>query len=355
MLSVILTGFSSSWVALTKLGHSAKVIVTSTARIIKMWDREQTEDLVSYSMNEADLCVSGITLSSKGILSLVFKAGTETDEIMKYLRSSSYSGFRKASTNQEQEIIISTPPIHQYQPGVLRRIFAHFGLAPNAADRAMLPQPLVGVVMGSDSDLETMKAAAEILEQFDIPVEVTIVSAHRTVERAHAYGESAYSRGIRVIVAGAGGAAHLPGTLAASTPLPIIGVPCVPISAVNKDGMDALLSIVQMPAGIPVNAQAIGGGKNGGLSALGILAASNPELYKKLLEYRETLKQEVLAKADKIEDTGWRDFSNKSLGEVSKPDAFVKLFDLKTAGADAATDLALTDQGLWKAPEPGFM
>lgn len=135
-------------------------------------------------------------------------------------------------------------------------------------------QPLVGIVMGSDSDYPVMRAAQEALAEFGVPVEVDVVSAHRMPEDMVAWGRSAAERGLRVVIAGAGGAAHLPGMIASLTPLPVIGVP-VPLK--HLDGMDSLLSIVQMPAGIPVAAMAVGGARNAGLMAVRILAAGEGE------------------------------------------------------------------------------
>ncbi|MEH3078661.1 MAG: 5-(carboxyamino)imidazole ribonucleotide mutase [Quadrisphaera sp.] len=140
-------------------------------------------------------------------------------------------------------------------------------------------QPLVGVVMGSDSDWPVMGAAAEALAEFGVPHEVDVVSAHRMPEEMIAYGQRAAGRGLRVLIAGAGGAAHLPGMLAAVTPLPVIGVP-VPLK--HLDGMDSLLSIVQMPAGVPVATVSIGGARNAGLLAVRVLAAGGGELAERL-------------------------------------------------------------------------
>jgi 5-(carboxyamino)imidazole ribonucleotide mutase len=142
--------------------------------------------------------------------------------------------------------------------------------------------PLVSIVMGSDSDWATMKAAAESLAEFGVPYEVEVVSAHRTPEKMIAFGKAAASRGVRVIVAGAGGAAALPGMLASVTTLPVVGVP-VPLA--KLDGLDSLLSIVQMPAGIPVATVAIGGAKNAGILAVRILATSDDTLAERLAEY----------------------------------------------------------------------
>ncbi|NBQ42499.1 MAG: 5-(carboxyamino)imidazole ribonucleotide mutase [Mycobacteriaceae bacterium] len=153
--------------------------------------------------------------------------------------------------------------------------------------------PRVGVIMGSDSDWPVMSAAAEALAEFDVPFEVGVVSAHRTPERMLDYARGAAGRGIAVIIAGAGGAAHLPGMVAAATPLPVIGVP-VPLNTL--DGMDSLLSIVQMPAGVPVACVSIGGARNAGLLAVRILAATDPALGARVRAFQEKLEAEVLAK-----------------------------------------------------------
>jgi 5-(carboxyamino)imidazole ribonucleotide mutase len=155
------------------------------------------------------------------------------------------------------------------------------------------PGPLVGIVMGSDSDWPTMKAAADALEEFDVPFEADVVSAHRMPEEMLAYGRDAASRGLSVIIAGAGGAAHLPGRLAAVTPLPVIGVP-VPLKYL--DGMDSLLSIVQMPAGVPVATVSIGGARNAGLLAVRILSAADPTLIVKMRDFQAALRDMVAGK-----------------------------------------------------------
>ncbi|TFB54071.1 5-(carboxyamino)imidazole ribonucleotide mutase [Cryobacterium sp. TMT1-62] len=144
--------------------------------------------------------------------------------------------------------------------------------------------------MGSDSDWPVMSDAAQLLRDFDVPFEVQVVSAHRTPEKMIAYGQSAHARGIRVIIAGAGGAAHLPGMLAAVTTLPVVGVP-VPLG--RLDGLDSLLSIVQMPAGVPVATVSIGGARNAGLIAVKVLAIADDSLRVKLLGYREMLAAQV--------------------------------------------------------------
>jgi 5-(carboxyamino)imidazole ribonucleotide mutase len=146
--------------------------------------------------------------------------------------------------------------------------------------------PLVGVIMGSDSDLPVMQAAIDVLVDFGVPHEVRIVSAHRTPEVMVDYAKQAVDRGLKVIVAGAGGAAHLPGMTASLTPLPVIGVP-VPLK--QLDGLDSLLSIVQMPGGIPVATVAVGNAKNAGLLAVRILAASDPELLHAMTKYQAEL------------------------------------------------------------------
>ena len=152
---------------------------------------------------------------------------------------------------------------------------------------------LVGLVMGSDSDWEVMEAASKALAEFDVAHEVDVVSAHRMPREMLAYGEEAAGRGLRVIIAGAGGAAHLPGMLASVTPLPVIGVP-VPLT--HLDGMDSLLSIVQMPAGVPVATVSIGGARNAGLLAVRILAASDPGLQQRMLAFQGELGDTARAK-----------------------------------------------------------
>lgn len=157
----------------------------------------------------------------------------------------------------------------------------------------MSEQPLVGIVMGSDSDWPVLSAAADACAEFGIAYEADVVSAHRMPEDMVAYGRQAHTRGLRVIIAGAGGAAHLPGMLAALTPLPVIGVP-VPLK--HLDGMDSLLSIVQMPSGVPVATVAIGNARNAGLLAVRILAAGDPELTASMLEFQEELRAAARAK-----------------------------------------------------------
>ncbi|EFO80847.1 phosphoribosylaminoimidazole carboxylase, catalytic subunit [Oscillochloris trichoides DG-6] len=152
---------------------------------------------------------------------------------------------------------------------------------------------MIGIVMGSDSDLPTMQGAADVCREFGVAYEIRVVSAHRTPQDMAEYGMSAHTRGIRVIIAGAGGAAHLPGMLAAYSPLPVIGVP-VQSKALN--GLDSLLSIVQMPAGVPVATVAIGGGRNAGLLAVQILATSDPELQTKMIAYKQGLAEQSRAK-----------------------------------------------------------
>lgn len=151
--------------------------------------------------------------------------------------------------------------------------------------------PLVGIIMGSASDLDVMSAAAEVLEQFDVPHEMRVVSAHRSPERMVAYAREAQDRGLRVIVAGAGGAAHLPGMVASLTNLPVIGVP---VPTAHLGGQDSLLSIVQMPGGIPVATVAIGGARNAGLLAVRILATSDPALSDRLEEHRHDLERHAM-------------------------------------------------------------
>ena len=164
--------------------------------------------------------------------------------------------------------------------------------------------------MGSDSDLKVMKEAAEILEYFDIDYELTIVSAHRTPERMVQYAFNAMEKGIKVIIAGAGGAAHLPGMIASLTSIPIIGVP---IKSSSLEGLDSLLSIVQMPPGIPVATVAINGSKNAGILACQILATQNKLLMDKLENYKEEMKNQVISKANKLDKIGWKEYLSKDV------------------------------------------
>ena len=154
-------------------------------------------------------------------------------------------------------------------------------------------QPLVGIVMGSDSDWPVLRPAAEALAEFGVPYEADVVSAHRMPDAMISYGRSAHARGLEVIIAGAGGAAHLPGMLASVTPLPVIGVP-VPLKYL--DGMDSLLSIVQMPAGVPVATVAIGNARNAGLLAVRILAASDQRLRQRMIDFQDQLRKSAEAK-----------------------------------------------------------
>ncbi|MEN3202624.1 MAG: 5-(carboxyamino)imidazole ribonucleotide mutase [Atribacterota bacterium] len=158
--------------------------------------------------------------------------------------------------------------------------------------------PLVGIIMGSDSDLPVMEEAAKILEEFGVSYEITIVSAHRTPERMFRYAQEAEKRGIEVIIAGAGGAAHLPGMVASLTPLPVIGVP---VKSAALQGLDSLLSIVQMPPGVPVATVAINGARNAGILAAEILGIKYPEIRERVRQYKESMRKNVEAKAQEIE------------------------------------------------------
>ena len=160
-------------------------------------------------------------------------------------------------------------------------------------------RPRVGIVMGSDSDWPTMQAAAEALSEMGVAYEADVVSAHRMPDEMLAYGREAHARGLEVVIAGAGGAAHLPGMLASVTPLPVIGVP-VPLKYL--DGMDSLLSIVQMPAGVPVATVSIGGARNAGLLAARILATGDPELTQRILDFQAELAEAARAKGAHVRD-----------------------------------------------------
>jgi 5-(carboxyamino)imidazole ribonucleotide mutase len=165
----------------------------------------------------------------------------------------------------------------------------------------MFEQPQVSIIMGSDSDLPTMQGAIAICQKFAIPHEVAIISAHRTPERMVEFAKTAHTRGLKVIIAGAGGAAHLPGMVAALSALPVIGVP---IATRQLSGVDSLYSIVQMPTGIPVATVAIGNADNAGLLAVQILASHNLELLEKVIAYRQSLADMVMGKQEKLEKLG---------------------------------------------------
>ncbi len=167
----------------------------------------------------------------------------------------------------------------------------------------------VGIIMGSDSDLPVMKEAAEILDQFEVEYELTVVSAHRTPKRLYDYAETAEEKGIEVIIAGAGGAAHLPGMTAAVSTLPVIGVP---VKTSKLSGLDSLYSIVQMPPGVPVATVAINGAKNAALLAVQILSLKDEELNKKQKKFRKDMEESVLETASNLEEMGYEDYLERS-------------------------------------------
>ena len=168
----------------------------------------------------------------------------------------------------------------------------------------MTKKALVGIIMGSSSDLAVMKAAAEVLEQLGVPFELSVVSAHRTPQKMFEYASEAENAGLKVIIAGAGGAAHLPGMVASITSLPVIGVPVKSTNSI--DGWDSILSILQMPAGVPVATVALNGAKNAGLLAAQIIATSDASLMKKLKLYKNDLKTKVEQSAKEIQLKGWK-------------------------------------------------
>lgn len=170
--------------------------------------------------------------------------------------------------------------------------------------------PLIGIIMGSDSDLSTLQAAANICQAFQVPYEIAIVSAHRTPDRMVEYAKTAHQRGLKVIIAGAGGAAHLPGMVAALTPLPVIGVPVV---TRHLQGVDSLYSIVQMPRGIPVATVAIGNGENAGLLAVQILGSYDLSLREQVQRYRQSLCEQVMDKQQKLETLGIQRYLDEQL------------------------------------------
>jgi 5-(carboxyamino)imidazole ribonucleotide mutase len=166
-----------------------------------------------------------------------------------------------------------------------------------------LETPLVSIIMGSDSDLQIMQAAADILRELQIEFELTVVSAHRTPERMFEYARSVAARGLKVIIAGAGGAAHLPGMVASISPLPVIGVPIKSDNSI--DGWDSVLSILQMPAGVPVATVALNGAKNAGILAAQIIGTSDESVLSKIIAYKQKLQNEVGKKITDLRDAGW--------------------------------------------------
>lgn len=171
-----------------------------------------------------------------------------------------------------------------------------------------MKKALVSIIMGSDSDLPVMKEAKKVLDSFGVPNEITIVSAHRTTKRMVNYSADAKKRGIEVIIAGAGGAAHLPGMVASLTSLPVIGVP---IKTKSLDGLDSLLSIAQMPPGVPVATVAVNGAKNAGILACQMLGIKHLDIAKKIEKYKRTLESDVLKKAGRLERSGVKNYLKK--------------------------------------------
>lgn len=163
--------------------------------------------------------------------------------------------------------------------------------------------PVIGIIMGSDSDLPIMQSAADMLKQFGIPHELTVVSAHRTPTRLIDYAKNAKQRGLKIIIAGAGGAAHLPGMIAAVTTLPVIGVPIK--SSNSIDGWDSVLSILQMPNGVPVATVALNAAKNAGILAASILGTTDESISKKIATYKESMESEVMEKVERLKKEGW--------------------------------------------------
>ncbi|KAI0730049.1 AIR carboxylase-domain-containing protein [Fomitopsis betulina] len=207
-----------------------------------------------------------------------------------------------ASSDAERSERIRPLLEHVPSPGAAAEMELYAPLTPPSGSGLSSRQPLVGIIMGSDSDLPVMIPAARILEQFGVPYELTIVSAHRTPDRMTEYAHAAASRGLRVIIAGAGGAAHLPGMVAAMTSLPVVGVP---VKGSSLDGVDSLHSIVQMPRGIPVATVAINNAMNAGLLAIRILAAGIPSIATGMDAYVRKQTSEVIAKVQRLEETGW--------------------------------------------------
>ena len=169
-----------------------------------------------------------------------------------------------------------------------------------------MPLPVVSIIMGSDSDLPVMKEAAATLTHLEIPFELTIISAHRTPHRMIQFAEKAHQRGVKAIIAGAGGAAHLPGMVASISPLPVIGVPIK--SSNSIDGWDSVLSILQMPGGVPVATVALNGAKNAGILAAQIVGSSAPSVLDRIIKYKTTLSEQVLTKVERLREMGYKDY-----------------------------------------------
>ena len=172
-----------------------------------------------------------------------------------------------------------------------------------------MSEPTVSIIMGSDSDLPVMRAAADFLKSMEIPFDLTIVSAHRTPQRMFNFAKSAHQKGIKVIIAGAGGAAHLPGMVASLSPLPVIGVPIK--SSNSIDGWDSMLSILQMPNGVPVATVALNGAKNAGILAAQILGSSDPDILQKVSQYKQELSDGVAKKYMRLEETGYETYTKE--------------------------------------------
>lgn len=245
----------------------------------------------------------GETALKVGAAAMVNVLGTGNDALQDTLRP------------LEQALSIPGAAVHWYGKRVVRakRKMGHITLTaatmadllPRLAqltDAVPQPIPLVGIIMGSDSDLSTMRPAAEVLRDFGVPFELTIVSAHRTPQRMVEYAQTAHTRGLRAIIAGAGGAAHLPGMVAALTPLPVIGVP---VLTGSLGGEDALLSIVQMPRGVPVATVAINNATNAGLLAVRLLGSHDAGLLERMRAYQESMEASVMAKVTKLSQDGW--------------------------------------------------
>ncbi len=169
-----------------------------------------------------------------------------------------------------------------------------------------MSKPVVSIIMGSDSDLPIMRQAADFLKAMEIPFELTIVSAHRTPNRLFNFAKSAHQKGIKVVIAGAGGAAHLPGMVASLSPLPVIGVPIK--SSNSIDGWDSILSILQMPNGVPVATVALNAGKNAGIFAAQILGNDDPEVFQKIVQFKQELSDGVALKYKRLEEEGYEDY-----------------------------------------------
>lgn len=287
-----------------KVGSAAMI------NILGLADEDKDEEAIQKTLAPAvaSLGVAGATVHlygkggsrkgrKMGHITIVGKNDAEVRQRYQNILNALYTATQAAEQGKSVPVSLTIPGITG-----LALSSASSSISKQIAADFSHPQPLIGIIMGSDSDLPVMLPAAHILKKFDLPFELTIVSAHRTPDRMSAYAKSAPARGLRVIIAGAGGAAHLPGMVAAQTPLPVIGVP---VKGSTLDGIDSLHSIVQMPRGIPVATVAINNSTNAALLAVRIIASADVDLLNKMQVYMDEMQAEVMIKVDRLKEQGW--------------------------------------------------